>query len=104
MNKYSIEITEPAENDLIGIRDYISNELLEPSIAKKIVSRIGNAILELEGMPQRHGLVADGRLALQGVRRIIVDNYIVFYIISEEDKTVTVIRILYSRRNWQSLI
>ncbi|UNC93970.1 type II toxin-antitoxin system RelE/ParE family toxin [Candidatus Contubernalis alkaliaceticus] len=38
------------------------------------------------------------------MRRLIVENYIVFYMISEKDEIVMVIRILYSRRDWEHLL
>lgn len=104
MSRYNIEITEPAENDLYEIGSYIAKELLEPDIAKKVVDKVGNAILSLEEIPMRNAVVADERLALQGIRKFIVDNYIVFYIVTEEHKTVTIVRILYSRRDWINLI
>lgn len=48
MDKYKIEITKPAENDLRSIGLYISKELLEPDTAKKVVAKIGEAIMKLE--------------------------------------------------------
>ena len=104
MSKYHIEITEPAEKDLHEIGRYIAIELLESAIAKKVVQKISDAIITLEELPLRNALVIDERLALHGIRKIIVDNYIVFYIISEKQKTVTVIRILYGRRDWINLV
>jgi toxin ParE1/3/4 len=55
-------------------------------------------------MPLRNALVADERLAYKGIRKIMVDNYIVFYIVTEENKTVTIIRMLYGRRGWMNLL
>ncbi len=55
-------------------------------------------------MPTRHAVVADEELALQGIRKLIMNNYIVFYVVSEENATVTVVRILYGRRNWINLL
>lgn len=104
MSRYKIEITEPAENDLYQIGHYISEELLEPDAAKSIVKKIAEAVLSLEDMPLRNKKVADEKLALLGIRRIIIDNYIVFYIASEEKKTVTVIRILFGKRDWINLL
>lgn len=104
MGRYSIEITEPAENDLSEVGLYISKELLEPNIAKKIVNKIGEEILTLEELPLRHALVGDEILASQGIRKIIIDNYIVFYIVKEERKKVTVLRILCGRRDWMNLL
>ena len=104
MSDYSINITEPAENDLRGIGDYIAQQLLEPEIARKVVNKIGNAIMTLEENPLRNSLVADQRLSLQGIRKIIVENFIVFYIVKEELRIVTIIRILYGRRDWMNLL
>ena len=104
MSRYNIEITEPAENDLYEIGSYIVEELLEPDIAKKVINKIGDAILSLEDMPLRNGVVADEKLALQAIRKIFVDNYIVFYIVTEENKTVTIVRILFGRRDWINLL
>jgi len=104
MSKYNIEITKPAEQDLYQIRSYISKELLEPETARRVVSKIAKSIITLEDMPLRNSLVADERLAHKGIRKIIVDNYTIFYIANEERKVVTIVRILYSRRNWESLL
>lgn len=104
MSTYNIQITEPAEKDLYEIGAYISKELLEPETAKKVVSKIAKGIGTLEDMPLRNALVADERLANKGIRKIMEDNYIIFYIVSEDSKTVTIIRILYSRRDWINLL
>lgn len=104
MKQYKIFLTEPAVDDLKEIVAYISNELREHSIAQKLLGKIKEAIMSLSDMPVRYALVSDKRLALQGVRKLMVDNYIVFYIISEKEKLVTIIRILYGRRDWLHLL
>lgn len=104
MNAYNIQITQPAEEDLYEIGTYISKELLEPETAKKVISKIAKGINSLEDMPLRNSLVADEKLAYKGIRKIMMDNFIVFYIVTEESKTVTIIRILYSRRDWLNLL
>ena len=104
MSTYNIQITEPAENDLYEIGAYISKELLELETAKIVVSKIAKGIITLEDMPLRNAIVADDRLAFKGVRKILIDNYIMFYIVTEESKTVTIIRILYNRRDWLNLL
>ena len=104
MDRFGIEITEPAENDLYEIGNYISKELLEPDAARRKVEKIGQAILSLEEMPLRNGLVADEKFALLGIRKILIDNYVAFYIADESRKIVTILRILCIRRNWISMI
>lgn len=104
MKSYKVLITQPAANDLQSIAGYIANELREPAAAKKLVGRIRDAVMSLAELPTRHALVADGRLAVQGIRKLIVGNYIIFYIVDERATIVTVVRILYSRRDWASLL
>lgn len=104
MSMYDIQITEPAKKDLYEIGSYIYKELLEPEIAKKVISEIAKWVNSLEDMLLMNALVADDRLAYKGIRKIMVDDYIVFYIVAEENKTVTIIRILYSRRDWINLL
>ncbi|MCH5139182.1 type II toxin-antitoxin system RelE/ParE family toxin [Clostridiaceae bacterium UIB06] len=104
MSTYDIQITEPAEKDLYEIGAYISKELLEPDIAKKVILEIAKGINSLEDMPLRNALIDDERLSYKGIRKIMVDNYIVFYIVTEESKTVTIIRILCGRRDWMKLL
>jgi addiction module RelE/StbE family toxin len=104
MKNYKILMTQPARDDLKGIATYIVNKLSEPSIAKKLVGKIKEAVMSLSVMPTRHSLVADEKLAIQGIRKIMVDNYIVFYVVFDKDSTVTVLRILYGRRDWHNLL
>ncbi|GAA0605709.1 type II toxin-antitoxin system RelE/ParE family toxin [Virgibacillus siamensis] len=104
MKAYHLVITEPAETDLKEIADYIAKELLEPTVAKQLIAKISESIFELERIPKRHALVDDERLASQGIRKLLVDNYIVFYMASEKDTSVYIIRILYGRRNWISML
>lgn len=97
-------MTQPAADDLTEIAAYIANELKEPAIAKKLVVKIKEAVMSLSELPERHSLVVDENLAVQNIRKIMVDNYIIFYCVSDKDAMVTVIRILYGRRNWVNLL
>ncbi len=104
MKIYTVVISEIAETDLREIVQYIAFERLEPFNASQLLSRIQEAILELEKMPYRFALVRDERLAFRGIRMLSVDNHIVFYIVSEMNDSVTIVRILYGRREWRQLL
>ncbi len=104
MKSYKVLMTQPATGDLLATARYIAKELKEPAAAKKMVAKLREAVMSLSDMPTRHALVTDERLALLGIRKLPVDNYIVFYVISEADMVVTVVRILYGRRDWEQLL
>jgi addiction module RelE/StbE family toxin len=104
MENYQVFMTRSATQDLKGISSYIAYDLKEPSVAKKLVEKIKASVMCLAKLPLRHNLVSDENLAAQGFRKTMMDNYIIFYIVSEKDKTVTVMRILYGRRDWIHLL
>ncbi|HBQ28284.1 plasmid stabilization protein [Peptococcaceae bacterium SCADC1_2_3] len=104
MKQYKVLMTEPAADDLQETARYISKELREPAVALKLVEKIKETVMSLADMPARHALVADERLTVQGIRKLTVENYIVFYVVSEEDMAVTVVRILCGRRDWINLL
>ncbi len=104
MTNYQVLVTEPAARDLHGVADYIANDLHEPETARRQLGRLKEAVLSLGEYPTRCSLVAEPLLARQGFRKMVVDNYLVFYIVSDQLSTVTVIRVLYNRRDWASLL
>ena len=53
-------------------------------------------------MPERCPKPKDLALAAKGYRYLIVENYLVFYIVS--DDTVQIRRILYGRRDYRLLL
>ena len=104
MAGYSIDISEPAENDLRDIVRYISAQFNAPMTALKMMDLIVAAINSLENMPRRCPLVSDERLAGMGYRKLIIKNHIVFFTIDESSKVVDVERILHARRDWLRII
>lgn len=104
MEKYRVDISEPAENDLRNIVRYISAQLSAPTTALKMMDVIEEAIGGLAVMPQKCPFVVDERLAMLGYHKMLVKNYIVFFTIDEKLKVVDIERILYVRRNWRYIL
>ena len=104
MDVYKVEITEPAENDLRDIVRYISTQLSAPITALSMMQTIKDAIARLETTALAHPLVRDDRLAALGYRLLVIKNYIAFYVVNEKEKSVCIDRILYGRRDWQSIL
>jgi plasmid stabilization system protein ParE len=80
---------------LRGIAEYIALELKEPLTAQNLLASFGEAVFVLKKMPYRNALVRDERLASQ---------YIVFYVVTEMNDSVTIIRILNGKREWNKLL
>jgi toxin ParE1/3/4 len=104
MKRYNLAIAEAAEADLEEIADYISHELKEPETALKQLTRIEEAMTTLEELPERHSLVQDKYLAAKGIRKLPIDNYLIFYNINKSINTINIARVLHERRDWESIL
>lgn len=102
LNKYNIEYSKESRQDLIDITKYIKYNLQEPNIAKKLINKIRKEIDNLIENPQIYAIIDDEFIKKIEIRKIIVDNYIIFYRINY--KTIQIVRVLYARRNWINLL
>jgi plasmid stabilization system protein ParE len=95
---------KPAQTDLREIHNYIAGELLNPSAAARRINLIDAAIQSLKEKPARFPLVRDDYLASKGFRVIVVKTHLVFFIIREAENAVSVMRVVYGRRDWARML
>ncbi len=100
MNKYEVKITNEALSDMEMTYEYIAYELLAPENAMGQYNRIAKAILALDSFPERTPLFDMEPEHSLNLRKMSVDNYLVFYIIDAE--VVTVTDVLYGASNVQA--
>lgn len=103
-NNYSVHFTSVAMDELDDIYGYISEELFAESAATDLLGRIENNILNLAIFPYSGSLFNDEYLRTKGYRRVIVDTYIIFYLVKEQKKQVIIMRILYGKRKYEDLL
>ena len=93
MKKYKVVITDEALLDMEKIYEYIALTLCAPENAIGQYNRIADAIMTLETMPDRFAKFDCEPEYTQGIRRMIVDNFLVCYLV--DTKVVTVINVMY---------
>lgn len=103
-DSYKVSYAPEAVNDLKDIYAYIAYELLVPDTARNQVDRIRKEIRSLDFMPTRYALVDWEPWHSLGLHRLLVDNFIVFYLADDASRTVTVIRIVYGGRNLEHIL
>ena len=94
MTYYKVEITDEALQDMQDIYNYIAIDLMAPDNAMGQYNRIAEEILSLNVFPERCRILDSEAENKKGLRRLLVDNYSVFYVIREERVIVT--NVLYS--------
>ena len=93
MDRYIVNITDEALADMEALYEYIAKKLLAPENTMGQYNRIADAILTLDTYPDRFGLFECEPEHSMGIHRMIVDNYLVCYVI--DPGVVTVTDVLY---------
>ena len=93
MKKYLVKITDDALADMEALYQYIAIKLQAPENAMRQYNRIADAILTLDSFPEKHGLFECEPEYSLGIHKMVVDNYLVCYVI--DPGVVTVTDVLY---------
>jgi toxin ParE1/3/4 len=104
MNVANVVFTEPAEYDLLDIEYYIFVDLCNPQAAQRISDGILDAAEKLSEYPTAHPLIDDELLRSVGLRMTYFDSYNIFYYYDLRNNVVYIIRVLYNKVDWQSLL
>jgi toxin ParE1/3/4 len=82
-HSYRLVFTPKAEEDLNEIYEYIFGTLANASAADNLASGIEKTVMRLKQYPFSGQYVMDEPLKTRGYRKVIVDNYLVFYLVNE---------------------
>ena len=94
MKTYNVKVTDAALADMEEIYNYIAFTLLSPANAIAQYDRIAEAILSLNILPERFKVMNFTGKELENLRRMPVDNFSVYYVITDDSIIVT--NVLYS--------
>ena len=75
-DNYDVKITKQAKEQMAQIVDYISNELFAPEAAIQLLDKLENSIMALEEFPERYQLIDEEPWRSEGVRKIVVNNFL----------------------------
>ena len=103
-NIYEVRISKQAERQLREIFQYISYTLQAPGTAEKMLDLLEREILSLSSFPNRIPLTQDEPWHSQGVHKMVVKNYLVYFWVDENTQTVHIIAVVYGRRDQKQLL
>lgn len=101
---YTIHITAAAERDLANAADHMEFVLKNPQAADDLLEEAEARIHSFASFPARFPLANDRLLASWGIRFIQIKNHLAFYIISQEEHQVFLVRFLYRKSDWISIL
>lgn len=102
---YNVRIMEKAEDDLSEIVTYISDTLCNPQAADSLLLEFLEEKENIADNPYMYPLSNDLRLQAEGYHRFLFKkNYIALYLIDDDEKQVSIMRIFYAKRDYGNLI
>ena len=101
---YAVSYLPAAVDDLKETVSYIAHTLGNPSAADRLSEEIVRQIDTLADFPYSAPAYTPISPLEHEDRKLLVKNYFVFYWVDENEKTVTVARVIYARRNISTIL
>ena len=100
---YRVLITDEATDDVFNLVKYIQVDLCNPDAANKLYTNLNREVNNMGDLPLKF---ADSGIKYRGytIHKKIYQSYLLFYIISDENQTVYVLRILKDIMNWRNIL
>jgi len=83
---------------------YISHKLCNPMAAEKLSDEMIESAEKLTAFPYSNAVHYTIKPLEHEYRKLIVQNYILFYRIDEKEKRVTIVRAIYASRDYENLL
>ena len=97
---YDLRYLPAAGQDLLEILEYIGRD--NPDASRRFVDRVDQAIGRLAFFPKAGCHPRDSRLRRLGYRVLILDDYLVFYVIT--GRAIQVRRVIHGARRYEFLL
>lgn len=101
---YKLEYLPVAQRDMVEIVRYISGELQNPAAADRLAMELVNAAESVLTFPYAFPAYQPIRPLKREYRKILVQNFLMFYWVDEAKKLVTVARVVYAKRDVARLL
>ena len=96
---YKVKLTDHAVAQLQEAVIYISKVLQASTVAKHWAARVKKELASLSTMPARYPLTEEEPWHTEGIHKMSVENFLVYYWINEEKKIVWITAIVFARRD-----
>lgn len=89
---------------MVDIAKYIGVKLENPEAAERLAEKMIEAAEKLTDMPYKCPVYISVKPLRHEYRKLIVQNYIMFYWVDEDKKLITIARVVYSGRDYENLL
>ena len=101
---YTFQFTEKALSDLDEITDYLVNTLGQRPAAQRLIDEMDQEIHMICRYPESGTPVVNEFIRRTDIRRLVIENYLLYYIADKENQRILVLRIVYGRRDLEEVM
>ncbi len=101
---YKIYITPQAYTDMIEILTYITDTFHDTIAANRLLNNINTSLKSLSKFPHRIPIIKNTELNTNEIRRMNIKNFSAYFYIDESEKTVHILTIQYSKRDYEKIL
>ena len=103
-SEYSFQFTEKAEEDLDDVISYMTDTLGSPASASAFMDNVEETIEKLCLFPKSGPAVVNEYVKTSGIRRKAIGNSLLYYLPDEQKRILTVLRIIYGKRDADAIL
>lgn len=98
---YELIIADMANYQLKVIIEYMCNKLYNEQAAKNFIDKLQEKYNKVSTNPYIYEASRDTRLEEKGYRKIVIDNYVIMYVVNEDKKEIYINGIFCVRQNYE---
>ena len=97
------KFSKRAAEELKEILGYIEEDLCNKSAAADLGRKIFENIDTIRTFPESGFALNNELVSDKAVRRVAIDNYVLYYRANEANKTIEIVRIIYGKMNLEEI-
>ena len=101
---YTVRLTDTAKQDLREIAFWIAEQSKDREIAKRFVGELRETCRKLDTFPNAGGIPKDRIIRSAGYRFAVHKEYLIFYLVDEEEKQVNMMAIFHAKKDYMRVM
>lgn len=101
---YKYLFTDKAQKDLDNILDYLTNHICNVCAAKSFYVLLNERLALVCDFPESNPIIENRFLGFHEVRKMLIKNYLLYYYVDTDKKTINVLSIRHSLENHEKII
>ena len=102
--EYEFDLTAKANNDIEGIRYYLSKELMTPKSVTHFMDALMKGFNRICTFPESGEVLDNKFVPTDMIRRVLIGRYVIYYLIMKRKKKILILRVSHELRDARNIL